>query len=420
MNCPVCINPLENKKGKSIECPSCEYIACTKCIMTAMCVSKKVECINCRVGFTRRFVHSAFTTNKNRIAINKIHVDNIFKTQLDMARLEKPLVPLYKELDRLHARYEIAINAGADQDQLDEIIDPLIETVENKIDVMKGLLYDNNTKSRCIGCKDGVVFENHTQCQICKTDHCLKCYRESSGIHECLSEDLETLRAIKECSKKCPNCFVWISKIEGCDQMFCIECKTPFEWISGKVVKNEFFHNPHYDNYLENGGSSIFEPRDHHEVDPTGDCVFNLDDFNEHIGGSDKEYLRLRKIYKETERYMVLLRLEMENEALCNEASDEARRDFVMNEINERQFYDHTYCNYITLKEIEIMQDFLVIAIYTLCELLNAIFHEELSVSKGLHTIEVFIRQYIKPEFKNIVKMLFRSGTMSVYRWSIK
>ena len=422
MECPICCtNPLTNGKSKSITCPSCEYIACTKCIMTAMNVSKKVECINCRVGFTTHFIHSAFT-KKGRIEIDKIHVDKIFKKQLDMARLEKPLIPLYKERDRLNNQYDIAIDSGMDDDDIADIYEPLIDAVNDKIDNLKGLLYDDNEKSRCIGCKEGIVFENRTQCQLCNTDHCLKCGKENLDLHECLVEDLETLRAVKECSKKCPNCLVWISKVEGCDQMFCIECKTPFEWISGKVIKSDFFHNPHYENYLENGGRGVFEDRngdDDDDVEPNGDCFLSLLDFNEGIESTGKEYVRLHDIYKETERFIRLFRFDIVNEEHCNDSYNDSRHDFIMQEINERQFYQNIYYAYITLKEIEVTREFLATIIYTLAELLNAIFQDDLSASKGLSTIELFIRLYIKPEFKKISKM-HNAGSMSIYRWSIR
>jgi hypothetical protein len=67
--------------------------------------------------------------------------------------------------------------------------------------------------------------------------------------HECKEDDLSTVRLIRKETKPCPKCSARISKIDGCDQMWCVECKTAFSWKSGNVV-NGAIHNPHYYEYL--------------------------------------------------------------------------------------------------------------------------------------------------------------------------
>lgn len=46
----------------------------------------------------------------------------------------------------------------------------------------------------------------------------------------------------------CPKCNTVIEKeIGGCDQMFCIKCKTTFSWTTRRIVtKGEAHHNPHF------------------------------------------------------------------------------------------------------------------------------------------------------------------------------
>jgi hypothetical protein len=82
---------------------------------------------------------------------------------------------------------------------------------------------------------------------------------DERGVHECKKENIESLRELKRDCKQCPQCTIWISKIDGCNQMFCTECITPFDWTTCKVIKRTFFHNPHYNDYLNRGGKSIFE-----------------------------------------------------------------------------------------------------------------------------------------------------------------
>jgi hypothetical protein len=50
---------------------------------------------------------------------------------------------------------------------------------------------------------------------------------------------------LKKDSKPCPKCQCLIFKISGCDQMWCTQCRTAFNWSNGNIVHNNI-HNPHY------------------------------------------------------------------------------------------------------------------------------------------------------------------------------
>ena len=74
------------------------------------------------------------------------------------------------------------------------------------------------------------------KCEICKfhtCPHCLEVIGESKEGHECDPDTVATAEAIKAQSKPCPKCGTRISKISGCDQMWCISCHTAFSWRTG-------------------------------------------------------------------------------------------------------------------------------------------------------------------------------------------
>jgi hypothetical protein len=99
------------------------------------------------------------------------------------------------------------------------------------------------------------------KCELCECWACGDC-REVKGFtseekerHECNKEILESVKLLDKDSKPCPKCAALIFKIEGCDQMYCVECHTAFSWRTLKI-ESGVIHNPHYFEYqrrLNNG-----------------------------------------------------------------------------------------------------------------------------------------------------------------------
>jgi len=71
---------------------------------------------------------------------------------------------------------------------------------------------------------------------------------------------VESVKLKKKDTMGCPSCGVRIYKIEGCDQMWCVECHTPFSYKTGDIVKG-VVHNPHYYEYIrEHGENNLRNP----------------------------------------------------------------------------------------------------------------------------------------------------------------
>jgi len=91
---------------------------------------------------------------------------------------------------------------------------------------------------------------NNWVCSICHTKVCHKCETISNQDHKCKKEDLDNIRLIRNDCIACPRCATYINRIEGCAQMWCTHCNTPFDWLTGKIVDIKNFHNPHYIEYI--------------------------------------------------------------------------------------------------------------------------------------------------------------------------
>jgi len=74
----------------------------------------------------------------------------------------------------------------------------------------------------------------------------------------CDKEKVETLQLIKKETRSCPVCSTRISKIEGCDQMWCTHCNNAFSWKTG-LVQTGPIHNPHYFDFLKKQNG--YQPR---------------------------------------------------------------------------------------------------------------------------------------------------------------
>jgi hypothetical protein len=99
-------------------------------------------------------------------------------------------------------------------------------------------------------------------CELCNTTTCKNCLEPKQENHTCNPQTVETAKMIRKESKPCPKCGVRISKIDGCDQMWCVECKTAFSWRTGEIETRNI-HNPHYFQFLrETGGIVQRNPQD--------------------------------------------------------------------------------------------------------------------------------------------------------------
>ena len=76
----------------------------------------------------------------------------------------------------------------------------------------------------------------------------------ASTKHVCAPSDLEAVALIRRTCKPCPACTTPIQKVSGCDQMWCTACNTAFSWTRGTILNHRHIHNPHYFQWLNQGG----------------------------------------------------------------------------------------------------------------------------------------------------------------------
>jgi len=95
------------------------------------------------------------------------------------------------------------------------------------------------------------------KCGTCQKWACPDCLvvkgKDKDAEHTCDPGVKESVALIIKESKACPKCGERISKIDGCDQMWCVDCHTAFSWTTGQLVTG-VVHNPHYYEFLRKQG----------------------------------------------------------------------------------------------------------------------------------------------------------------------
>lgn len=88
------------------------------------------------------------------------------------------------------------------------------------------------------------------KCGLCEQWSCPECHELKGPTrdceHVCDPNNVETAKLLAKDSKPCPNCQSMIFRIHGCDQMWCTQCNTGFDWKSGRKINSDSIHNPHY------------------------------------------------------------------------------------------------------------------------------------------------------------------------------
>ena len=253
MNCEICIEKYNGKERSKVECKKCEYVGCKTCVRQYVLLEggnyKSNKCMNCKEMWSKDWMINTLgktwmnTEYKKEIA-KKLANESI-------ANKEKNIrgAMIYEAL-----RNQKEVNEHLDQEPNEKFIMPC-------------------QNGNCRGMLNEIMINNNKQyyCQLCTKSTCPSCLEVISDNHKCNKETVETIKTIQTESKPCPKCGERISKIDGCDQMWCVECKTTFSWNTGKIERGHI-HNPHYYEYMRNNGGM---PREEERVEEEGNPNLN-------------------------------------------------------------------------------------------------------------------------------------------------
>lgn len=286
IECPICVEPIK-KSENEFKCFSCKASCCMTCMKTYLLgCEAEPHCIHCRQAisysnFIEKFDKSwrlnDYKKHKEKILWDKEmskmpstvgYLDMQDKKMKYLVESRKYYGIYYNIYDLLHRKLinfdEIPEYKKKMKDALNKYqkFDVLYNQILEELDEKKKKVIRYKWTQVCLtsDCK-GFLGEKY-DCVLCKKKYCKDCLVEikegEENEHTCNEELKETIKMIRKESKPCPKCNEFISKISGCDQMFCTTCGTAFSWKTGQV-ENGIIHNPHAHQFFENNPQAYDE-----------------------------------------------------------------------------------------------------------------------------------------------------------------
>ena len=235
------------------------------------------HCLNCKRGWNDEFMDLNFTRAFRTGAWRKHRQDVLLDREMSLLPTRQPLViahaehkkaiqelkDIHDEIQRLKLeirkietkRYSVEKRRVRYEAEKEGKEPPEWSLPSNERGVVKE---DFRSKfiMRCPDSECRGFLSTAYKCGTCQKYACPECLvmkGEKHADHTCNEEDRKSVAEILKKSKPCPNCGERIIRSEGCAQMFCTECKTAFDWNSGKIIKGHI-HNPHYQEFIQKHG----------------------------------------------------------------------------------------------------------------------------------------------------------------------
>ena len=317
-SCTVCDEKYNKSTRKLVKC-ECAYKACMTCVKRYLLDKsyQKPHCMSCKKDWTPEFQQGNFTkafwTSEYREAREKV----LFEEE------KTHLPPLQAEADRMVRlriiteqmeviRRELGVN-DKNEDQYVRDQRRIDRELNERLDVHKTEYHKTYTKKPSTAVKVFVMkcpmedcrgyLSEKNICGMCHVSICKDC-NEAKDVdvdvpHVCDKDSVATMIEIRKTSKPCPKCNMAISKIDGCDQMFCIapNCHTAFSWQTG-LVETGVIHNPHYFEALRAG--NIRDPRHRQHQGGCGPIpdFYEISGYLNQAPITEQVYLKIRHHYQ--------------------------------------------------------------------------------------------------------------------------
>jgi hypothetical protein len=297
--CGVCVDTFNKTTRKALSCGFCDFTACAGCTKRyILSSSEDAQCMSCHHVWSREFLDGLMPKKFVEQDYKKHREDVLFDRERallpetlpfaenekaarvldeEMVKVRRKINALNRELDEMDAiplpeEYTITDLVERRKQQLGIREKILMLTQELDLKNYHQMLLRDKTKVEvkkvfvracpAEGCRG--FLSTSWKCGLCQVWVCPECHEvkgnERDAEHTCDPNSVATAKLLAKDSKPCPKCATIIFKIEGCDQMWCTQCQTPFSWRTGQIVRGTI-HNPHFYEYQRQRNNGVI-PRE--------------------------------------------------------------------------------------------------------------------------------------------------------------
>lgn len=244
MSCNICVEKINKTTRENIKCEYCDFEACLTCCKKYILTVSTPKCMdtNCNRPWTRKYISKVFP---------KTFINNELKKHREEILLHQEIALL----PETQSYVEEIIRKEHIQEELNELYKERDRIIMQIVE-LRNQLYtrsQNITERREFirECPDGDCrgfLSTAWKCGLCEKWTCPTCH-EIKGTtrdepHTCDPNNVATAELLSRDTKPCPKCHTGIFKIDGCNQMWCTQCHTGFDWRTGRIETH--IHNPHF------------------------------------------------------------------------------------------------------------------------------------------------------------------------------
>lgn len=284
--CGICCETFNKTTRKPVKCGACDIAACKACVARyLMDTIKDAHCMGCQQAWNREklvdafsitFVNSTYKSYRERVLLDREkamlpetipYVDHVKRIRKIDRDIETHKAGRRDMLEQARCIRRSNHNADDPEAFLRVVTDIEIEAYRHEAEwkMLQDLKHMLTTTKAKVpkkqfirGCPNGDCrgfIDTKWTCSLCDAHVCKDCHEVvgDQEEHTCTPDNVATAKLIMKDSKPCPKCSTMIFKIDGCDQMFCVQCHTAFSWRTGEIESGTI-HNPHYYELLRRSG----------------------------------------------------------------------------------------------------------------------------------------------------------------------